>query len=100
MRAMDESSNVPYTGFLKSNASGIVRNSKEHEVVALRIDGQCDDFLGQTENVGSACDLLHPCTLSNHLWMLKGISDIVSSKFDGRSSLDRVLFARLWVLSI
>ena len=42
-QAMDESGNMPYNCFLKSNTSGIARNNKKYEVVALCIEGQCDD---------------------------------------------------------
>lgn len=45
-KAMDESGGMAYNCFLKSNASGIARNDKKYEVVALCLDGWCDDVLG------------------------------------------------------
>jgi len=42
-RAMDESGGMAYNCFLKSNVSGIARNNKAYEVVALCVDGSCDD---------------------------------------------------------
>jgi hypothetical protein len=42
-RAMSESGGMAYNCFLKSNASGVARNDKEYEVVALCLDGWCDD---------------------------------------------------------
>lgn len=45
-RAMDESGGMAYNCFLKSNASGIARNDKKYEVVALCLDAWCDDVLG------------------------------------------------------
>lgn len=44
-RAMDESGSMAYNCFLKSNASGIARNDKKYEVVALCLDTWCDDVL-------------------------------------------------------
>ncbi|KAJ8118953.1 hypothetical protein OPT61_g165 [Boeremia exigua] len=41
-RAMDESGRMPYNCFLKSSVSGIARNDKDYEVVALRVDGSLD----------------------------------------------------------
>lgn len=45
-RAMDESGGMAYNCFLKSNASGIARNDKKYEVVALCLDAWCDDVSG------------------------------------------------------
>ncbi|KAF3050798.1 hypothetical protein E8E11_000477 [Didymella keratinophila] len=45
-RAMDESGGMAYNCFLKSNASGVARNDKKYEVVALCLDAWCDDVLG------------------------------------------------------
>lgn len=45
-KAMDESGGMAYNCFLKSNASGIARNDKKYEVVALCLDGWCDDVSG------------------------------------------------------
>jgi hypothetical protein len=43
-RAMLESGKMPYNCFLKTNTTGIARNNKEYEVIALCMAGQCDDI--------------------------------------------------------
>jgi hypothetical protein len=45
-RAMGESGGMAYNCFLKSNASGIARNDKKYEVVALCLGAWCDNVLG------------------------------------------------------
>lgn len=45
-RAMNESGGMAYDCFLKSNASGIARNDEQYGVVAVCLDGWCDDVLG------------------------------------------------------
>lgn len=44
--AMKESGNMPFNCFLKTNTSGIARNNKSYEVVALCMEGECDDIQG------------------------------------------------------
>ncbi|KAF2676005.1 hypothetical protein K458DRAFT_323085 [Lentithecium fluviatile CBS 122367] len=45
-KAMAESGGMPYNCFLKSNTSKIGTNDRDIEVVALCLEGQCDDVLG------------------------------------------------------
>jgi hypothetical protein len=42
--AMRESGITPYNCFLKTNTSGIARNNQKFEVVALCMEGECDDI--------------------------------------------------------
>ena len=44
--AMKESGGTPFNCFLKTNTSGIARNNKSYEVVALCMEGECDDIQG------------------------------------------------------
>ena len=44
--AMKESGGMPFNCFLKTNTSGIARNNKSYEVVALCMEGECDDIQG------------------------------------------------------
>lgn len=44
--AMVESGITPYNCFLKTNTSGIARNNEKFEVIALCMEGECDDISG------------------------------------------------------
>lgn len=44
--AMKESGITPYNCFLKTNTSGITRNNDRWEVVALCMEGECDNIVG------------------------------------------------------
>ncbi|KZM28026.1 hypothetical protein ST47_g853 [Ascochyta rabiei] len=44
--AMVESKITPYNCFLKTNTSGIARNNEKFEVIALCMQGECDDISG------------------------------------------------------
>lgn len=44
--AMVQSGITPYNCFLKTNTSGIARNNQEFEVIAICMEGQCDNIVG------------------------------------------------------
>jgi hypothetical protein len=44
--AMVQSKITPYNCFLKTNTSGIARNNQEFEVIAICMEGQCDNIVG------------------------------------------------------
>lgn len=44
--AMVQSKITPYNCFLKTNTSGIARNKEEFEVIAICMEGQCDNIVG------------------------------------------------------
>lgn len=44
--AMVQSKITPYNCFLKTNTGGIARNNEEFEVIAICMEGQCDNIVG------------------------------------------------------
>lgn len=44
--AMVESGVTPYNCFLKTNVSGIARNNEKFEVIAICMEGECDNIVG------------------------------------------------------